>query len=57
MKEATIISLIVMFMACILWSNHVRAQNHVIKCEPDRKGAVCCWDTAQYGPSRPWICD
>jgi hypothetical protein len=33
------------------------AQNKVIKCEADRKGAVCCWDTAQYGPYRPWICD
>jgi|CryBogDrversion2_1035201.scaffolds.fasta_scaffold238488_2 hypothetical protein len=32
------------------------AQNTVIVCETDKKGRTCCWDTNQYGPSRPWIC-
>jgi hypothetical protein len=33
------------------------SDNKVIVCEADRNGKMCCWDTAQYGPNRPWICN
>jgi hypothetical protein len=33
------------------------ADNKVIVCETDRNGRLCCWDTAQYGPNRPFICN
>ena len=31
--------------------------NKVIMCETDRNGRMCCWDTNQYGPWRPAICN
>jgi hypothetical protein len=33
------------------------ADNKVIVCETDRNGRMCCWDTNQYGPNRPYICN
>ena len=27
-----------------------------IKCEPDRRGGMCCWDTVRDGPFRPLGC-
>ena len=33
------------------------ADNKVIVCETDRNGRMCCWDTNQYGPNRPFICN
>ena len=38
-------------------ANRAFAQNKVIVCETDRNGKMCCWDTNQYGPNRPWICN
>jgi len=28
----------------------------VVKCEPDGKGGLCCWDTYTEGTFRPIIC-
>lgn len=25
-------------------------------CETDRNGRICCWDTKQYGPYKPFTC-
>lgn len=47
----------VVLIAGLAVYHRASAQNNVIKCAPDRHGVICCWDTAQYGPSRPWICD
>nr|DAT24726.1 MAG TPA: exopolysaccharide production protein [Caudoviricetes sp.] len=27
-----------------------------IKCEPDRRGGMCCWDTVKDGPFKPINC-
>ena len=53
--QASIAALIL--IAGLAVYHRASAQNKVIKCEPDMKGAICCWDTSQYGPNRPWICD
>jgi hypothetical protein len=28
----------------------------VIKCESDRRGGMCCWDTDKDGPWKPISC-
>jgi hypothetical protein len=38
--------------AVMLSSNAVAA----IKCESDRNGGMCCWDTKVDGPFRPINC-
>lgn len=37
--------------------HRANAQRGVVICEPDRNGKVCCWDSSQYGPNRPFICN
>lgn len=45
-------ALVAVMCAVMLSSNAVAA----IKCERDRRGDVCCWDTVKDGPFRPLSC-
>ena len=27
-----------------------------VKCQPDGRGGMCCWDTSTDGPWKPVIC-
>jgi hypothetical protein len=47
--------LLILGFAAVCWSAY--ADNKVIVCEADRNGRMCCWDTNQYGPNRPFICN
>lgn len=47
----------VVLIAGLAVYHRASAQNTVVVCEPDRSGRVCCWDTNQYGPNRPYICN
>ena len=46
----------VVCIALLAIYNRAMAQRGVMMCETDRTGKVCCWDTSQYGPNKPFIC-
>jgi hypothetical protein len=45
-------SMIAVVFAVMMTSNAVAA----IKCVPDGRGGMCCWDTSKQGPFKPLSC-
>lgn len=45
-------AIVAMLCAVVLSSNAVAA----IKCVPDNRGGMCCWDTVKDGPFKPLSC-
>lgn len=45
-------AIIALCCAVLLSSNAVAA----VKCAPDGKGGMCCWDTVKDGPFKPITC-
>jgi hypothetical protein len=51
-KDKTMKKLIAVALLAML-SFSVSAQ---VKCQPDGRGGMCCWDAGTQGPFKPIIC-